>query len=261
MPLSASKRVRTSPTKKVRTSTAKRVRKKATVFSSQRTVPSPNVKIPRGIKLNTRLKMEGLQFLKKWPSEISPVVFFDPQYRGILDKMSYGNEGKTKEKKRSQLRQMSEEVIAGFIKEIDRVLIPSGHLFLWMDKFHLCQGFSAWLKGSALSTVDMIVWNKERVGMGYRSRRVCEYLVVLQKHPKKAKGIWKLHNIPDNWSERIADNGDKNPHKKPVGLQAELITAVSNKGDIVIDPAAGSFSVMESALFVNRNFAGCDVNG
>ena len=261
MPLSASKRVRTSPTKKVRTSTAKRVRKKATVFSSQRTVPSPNVKIPRGIKLNTRLKMEGLQFLKKLHSEMSPVVFFDPQYRGILDKMSYGNEGKKRGKKRSQLRQMSEEVIAGFIKEIDRVLIPSGHLFLWMDKFHLCQGFSAWLKGSALSTVDMIVWNKERVGMGYRSRRVCEYLVVLQKHPKKAKGIWKLHNIRDNWPERIADNGDKNPHKKPVGLQAELITAVSNKGDIVIDPAAGSFSVMESALSVNRNFAGCDVKG
>ncbi|HKG70020.1 MAG TPA: hypothetical protein VKA92_14200, partial [Segetibacter sp.] len=67
--------------------------------------------------------------------------FFDPQYRGVMDKMKYGNEGE-RQKGRAELEQMSEETIKLFIKEIDRVLIPDGHLFLWVDKFHFCEGTS-----------------------------------------------------------------------------------------------------------------------
>ena len=48
-------------------------------------------------------------------------------------------------------------------------------------------------------------------------------------------------------------------HQKPIELQAELIEFVSNEGDYVIDPAAGSFSVMESARLRNRNFIECDL--
>ena len=128
-----------------------------------------------------------------------------------------------------------------------------------MDKFHLCQGFQTWLDNTQLDVVDLIVWNKDRFGMGYRSRRVSEYCVVLQKHPRRAKGVWKIHNIRDVWLERTKTK--EHPHQKPIGLQAELIAAVSNKGDYVIDPAAGSFSVMEAALLKNRNFIGCDLEG
>jgi site-specific DNA-methyltransferase (adenine-specific) len=74
--------------------------------------------------------------------------------------------------------------------------------------------------------VDLIVWDKERFGMGYRSRRVCEYCVVLQKQPKRAKGVWKIHNIPDVWRERKETK--EHSHQKPLKLQAELIAAVTN---------------------------------
>lgn len=170
--------------------------------------------------------------------------------------MSYGNEGQ----KRAELPQMSEKVIAEFIQEINKILIPSGHLFLWMDKFHLCQGFSAWLDGTALDIVDLINWNKVKMGMGYRTRRVGEYLVVLQKLPKRAKGVWKIHNIPDIWEEKIVNNG-KHAHQKPINLQSKLIAAVSNEGDIIVDPAAGSFSVMTATINKRRNFLGYDING
>ena len=50
-------------------------------------------------------------------------------------------------------------------------------------------------------------------------------------------------------------------HSKPIGLQGKLIEAVSHAGDIVIDPAAGSFSVMEACRQSSRNFLGCDING
>ncbi len=234
--------------------------KTANVFSSVRDVTTPSIALPKHLKTNTRLKMEGRKFLSQLPETSFPVVFFDPQYRGILDKMSYGNEGEKRGRKRTELPQMSEKVIAEFIQEINRILIHSGHLFLWMDKFHLCQGFSAWLDGTALDIVDLINWNKVKMGMGYRTRRVGEYLVVLQKLPKKAKGVWKIHNIRDIWEERIVNNG-KHTHQKPINLQSKLIAAVSNEGDIIVDPAAGSFSVMTAAINERRNFLGCDING
>ena len=227
------------------------------VFSTERVVQAPLIDLPDFLKPNTRLKMDGLEFLSHLPKKSIPVAFLDPQYRGLLDKMNYGNEGKSREKRRCSLKQMTEELIEQFIAGIDDVLIPSGHLFLWIDKFHLCQGFKPWIEGTQLEIVDLIIWDKERFGMGYRSRRVCEYCVVLQKHPKRAKGVWKIHNIRDVWREQT--DTKKHPHPKPVKLQAALITAVSNEGDYVIDPAAGSFSVMEAAHSQNRNFIGCDL--
>lgn len=231
----------------------------ASVFSAKRTIASPTVELPKVLKVNKRLKMDGEEFLSLVPPVSFPVAFFDPQYRGVLDKLGYGNEGKERGKKRCSLPQMEEDQIARFIRGIDKALIPSGHLFLWIDKFHLCQGFRPWIDGTNLDIVDLVVWNKQKMGMGYRTRRVSEYLAVLQKLPRRAKGVWKTHNILDVISERVRGNG--HAHEKPVDLQAELIGAVSNEGDIVIDPAAGSFSVMESANLFRRNFLGCDING
>lgn len=232
---------------------------KMNVFSTEREVQVPSIELPEILKPNSRLKMDGLKFLSHLPSESMPVAFFDPQYRGVLDKLNYGNEGKSREKRRADLIQMTEELITEFIHSIAKVLIPSGHLFLWIDKFHLCQGFEDWFEETQLEVVDLIVWDKERIGMGYRSRRTSEYCVVLQKHPKRAKGVWKIHNIPDVWRERKMK--DAHPHQKPLKLQSELIAAVTNEGDFVIDPAAGSFSVMKAAHLQNRNFIGCDLEG
>ena len=228
-----------------------------TVFSTERVVQAPPIDLPDFLKPNVRLKMDGLKLLSHLPKASVPVAFLDPQYRGVLDRMNYGNEGKSREKRRCSLMQMPEALIAEFIRGIDSVLIPSGHLFLWIDKFHLCQGFKTWFEDTQLDIVDLIVWHKDRFGMGYRSRRVSEYCVVLQKHPRRAKGVWKIHNIRDVWLERTKTK--EHPHQKPVGLQGELIAAVSNEGDYIIDPAAGSFSVMEAALSKNRNFIGCDL--
>ena len=40
---------------------------------------------------------------------------------------------------------------------------------------------------------------------------------------------------------------------------ARLIGAVTEPGDLVVDPAAGSFGVMRAARRLERNFSGCDL--
>ena len=237
-------------------------RKMATVsvISSEKRKTKPlKIKLAQNIHFNERLKMDGIKFLSQLPEARVSVAFFDPQYRGVLDKLKYGNEGKSRGKARSDLPQMKEETIQKFIIGINRILAPSGHLFLWMDKFHLCTGFSNWFKGTRLHVVDLITWNKKRMGMGYRTRRMSEYIVVLQKEPRRAKNVWTVRTIPDIWEEQVKRNG--HTHSKPIGLQEKLIEAVSHVGDIVVDPAAGSFSVMEACKLTDRHFLGCDING
>ncbi|MCE3040296.1 DNA-methyltransferase [Helicobacter anatolicus] len=210
--------------------------------------------------LNKPLNICGLELLSQIQSASIDLAFFDPQYRGVLDKMKYGNEGE-RQKGRSELVQMSEEIIIAFIIEIHRVLKPSSYLMLWIDKFHLCEGVREWLEGTSFQSVDLITWDKGKMGMGYRTRRQSEYLLVLQKKPIKAKGTWNLHNIRDVWSEKLSQEELKlHPHSKPKGLQKALIQSCTKEEDIVLDPAAGSFSVLECCKELGRNFIGTNLS-
>ena len=231
-----------------------------TVFSSFRSLVQQDFELPSHFRLDSRQKMDGLTMLSAIPVASVPLVFFDPQYRSVLDKQQYGNEGE-RQKSRTELPQMDDQTVRRFVAQIERVLMPSGHLMLWVDKYIVCRGVHFLLEGSALQLVDMVTWNKDRMGMGYRTRRYSEHLVVLQKLPVRAKGVWRIHDIPDVWTEKI-ENADRNhAHCKPVRLQERLIRAVTNPGDIVLDPAAGGYSVLVAAQNTQRHFLGCDLRG
>ena len=222
-------------------------------------ISAPSLEIPRGLKTDKKLKMDGLKLLSKINDDIIPAVFFDPQYRGVYDQMKYGNEKTSRNYQRVEIPQMTDDLIKEFIREISRVTMPSGHVFLWVDKFHLCTNFREWLKGTTLEVVDMITWNKKKIGLGYRTRHKSEFLIVIQKLPKRAKGVWTLRDIPDVWEEMPPQQNKEYHHTKPIILQSKLIEAVTNENDVIIDPAAGSYSVMESCFKTNRHFLGCDI--
>ena len=209
------------------------------------------------LPLNQRNQCDGRALLAALEPESIPLYIFDPQYRGLLDKMRYGNEGVSRGQRRSGLLQMSQQTIGEFIAGISAALVPSGHLFLWVDKFHLCTGVGPWVGERGLEVVDLVTWNKARIGMGYRTRRVGEYLLIMQKPPKRAEGVWQSDDIPDVVTEKVERIG--NVHPKPVNLQARLIEVVTAPGDVVLDPAAGSYSVMTAAHQVGRQFLGCDI--
>lgn len=216
--------------------------------------------ISLNVPTNTRLAMNGIELLAELPNRVASMAFFDPQYRDVLDKQNYGNEG-SRQKGRAALPSMTGDDIAFFVEELSRVLKPSGHLMLWMDKFCMASGsYRRWIRRTPeLAVVDMISWNKLRIGMGRRSRCMTEFLVVLQKTPIRAKGVWTDHSVPDCWPE-YSDRA-VHTHAKPYVLTERLIRAATKRGDLVVDPAAGGFGVLDACIASGRVFVGCDLKG
>ena len=67
---------------------------KRNVFSSERNLVQPEFDLPPSFKANSKNQADGQLFLESLMSNSFPLCIFDPQYRGVLDRQKYGNEGK-----------------------------------------------------------------------------------------------------------------------------------------------------------------------
>lgn len=212
----------------------------------------------KGIERNARQQIDAVELLSRIPDKIAAMFFFDPQYRAVLDKLAFGNEG-ARQVARAALKSMDDDTIAFVIEEAARVLLPSGHLMLWMDKFSVASGhWHKWRRRApSLSVVDMLCWNKMRPGMGKRTRCSTEYLVIMQKEPTRAKDVWIDHGIKDAWSE--SSDRRIHAHAKPFVLTERLIRAATKRGDVVIDPCAGGYGVLDACVASGREFIGGDL--
>lgn len=211
-----------------------------------------------GFLPNRRQVGDGRDLLIALPEGSAAAAFFDPQYRDLMEHLDYGNEGAGRGARQSMLPAMDGPTIAEFMGLIERALAPGGHLFQWCDKYMLCEGVASIPAGYELRKVDMVTWRKRAFGQGARTRRVSEHVLVWQKPPVSAKD-WADHALRDVWPERVAHNAKGHPHRKPVGLQRRLIAAAVPPGGLVVDPAAGSYSVMAAAQAAGREFLGCDL--
>jgi site-specific DNA-methyltransferase (adenine-specific) len=207
---------------------------------------------------NVAQRGDALELLRSLPDACAALAFFDPQHRDVLDKLKYGNEG-ARQIKRCKLPQMSAGFIDTCCREIARVLVPGGYCMRWSDTFCLCEAHHLRV-ADCLKCVDLISWDDERIpgGNGSRSRRCGGYLLALQKRPIRARATWRDRGIRDHWSEKVDRKIYPHVHAKPVGLTERLIAAVTLPGDLVIDPAAGGFSVLHAARRLGREFIGCD---
>ncbi len=242
------------------TSTARKGYGKGRPRHAQPVPPAPDTLELGKFQLDTANKGNGITLLRTLPDNAIKTAFFDPQYPGGVKNWTTLRESKSViHKRRAELHQMSEATIAKFFRELSRVVAPSGHVFLWVDNFHVRNGIGQWLEGTEFETVDMITWHKNKMGLGHRSRSSAEFVMVLQKKPKRVKGCWSRRDIRSVWEEKV--NAKSHTHAKPMELQKALIDATTQPGDLVLDPCAGSFSVMDAALETGRHFIGCDLDG
>jgi site-specific DNA-methyltransferase (adenine-specific) len=181
------------------------------------------------------------------------LVFFDPQYEKAGEVLWIND---------YPIHYQSESQILFILQEISRVLKPSGFCLLWVNKGILqSERVSLWLmKAPKLKLVDFLVWNKDNwLGLGSYFRSRGEYAFLLQKNPKNSRKFTN-RSFPNIWDEsKPSDTKKQHPHQKPFFLIRTLIEATTHEGDLVVDPCAGSFIVLEACQSTGREFLGCDL--
>lgn len=88
------------------------------------------------------------------------------------------------------------------------------------------------------------------------------------EHFKNAFAFGVAREFPDLWSylpENLKNLGEKSenikhPTVKPIGLMNRILNLISSEGETICDPFMGSGSTAKSALLLNRNFIGCEID-
>ena len=145
-------------------------------------------------QLNSAQKGDALALLRSLLVGCTSLVFFDPQYRGVMDMLNFGNEG-ARQKERFKLPPMTGGYIDACCREAMRLLIPSGYFMLWTDTFNLCEAHHLRI-ADVCKVVDLLAWDNQRMGMGKRTRRRGDYLLIIQK-PPITPSTWRDRGIPE----------------------------------------------------------------
>ena len=202
--------------------------------------------------LNTKQQGEALELLSNLENNSVSLVFFDPQYEPVKNVLSVNY----------PLYSQSDYQILRILEQIERVLKPSAFCLLWVNKTLLGNDrVPLWLlKTPSLKIVDCLVWHKKNyLGLGNWLRSNAEFCFLIQKRPQKGK-LFKNRNFGNVWEESVVKVSErKHPHQKPKQLIKTLIEATTNERDLVVDPCAGSFIVLEVCQELNWEFLGCDL--
>ncbi len=202
--------------------------------------------------LNTKQPGEALELLTSLEDNTTSLIFLDPQYEKV---------GDVSRVKDYPLHYQSDYQIVQLLKEIARVLKPSSFCLLWISKEILrTDRVQLWLlQATSLKIVDCLVWKKNNFGFGSYFRNKSEFAFLLQKHPLNSK-LFKNRSFGNVWEENsLSINQRNHPHQKPRELIKSLIEATTQEGDLIADPCAGSFIVLEVCQETNRNFLGVDL--
>lgn len=112
-----------------------------------------------------------------------------------------------------------------------------------------------------MSFVQMIVWDKGGLGMGWHYRRNYETVLVARKRGPGAM-LWNGGNKTANVIRisGIKPSADDHPTPKPVGLMSRFIQWHTNPGGLVLDPFMGAGPTLEAAKALGRRAIGIDVD-
>lgn len=213
--------------------------------------------------LNIVQEGDGLELLRDLKDEVAQLVIFDPQYRDPVDT--------TDKKFYRDLKALpptinqNQEKIKEFCQQIERVLKKAGWLLIWINQRILLDGnFRDWIP-SNLAIKWVLVWIK---GEGSQLYKVMgqtqnhfihteEYCLVIRKKPFKSPVLKK--RTTNIFNHLVSQSNRHNCHMKPLEMTKSIIEQLTQEGDLIIDPCAGSFVSLRACQNLKRDFLGTDL--
>ncbi len=204
---------------------------------------------------NTVVLSDATALLQTQQPDSVPLIIADPSY-GIGYHSNYYKKGNPHAPIVNDDQYFK---ITDFIQECKRVLLVGGALYL----FSRWDIYPLWLPSIiniGLKLKTKIVWVKNNWTAGdLKGSFGSQYEEIL--FIVKGRHILRGRRHPNVWNfDRIPATRMLHPTQKPVPLLERAIESSSDKGDLVIDPFAGSGSTGEAAKRTGRNFLLGDID-
>ena len=199
---------------------------------------------------------DAVEWLDALPASSVDLVITDPPYESLEKHRAIGTTTRLKHSKSSSNDWFSIFPNSRFpelFRAVYRVLKRDAHFYLFVDQETMfvakpvaeAAGFKFW---------KPIVWNKQKIGMGYHYRSQYELILFFEKGKRKLADL----GVADVLSYPRISRGY--PAEKPAALSEVLIRQSTSPGATVADPFMGSGSVGVAALRLGRKFIGTDIS-
>jgi site-specific DNA-methyltransferase (adenine-specific) len=199
-------------------------------------------------------QLDAVDFLRTLPSASVNLLITDPPYESLEKHRAVGTTTRLSHSKSSSNDWFEVFPNARFpelLTQVERVLAPDSHFYLFCDQETMFV-VKPMAETVGLKFWKPLVWDKEKIGMGYHYRARYEFVLFFEKGKRKLSnlGVADVISVP-----RIFKGY---PTEKPSEVSRILIEQSSQLGDLVVDPFCGSSSVGVAAVGLGRRYLGND---
>jgi len=164
-----------------------------------------------------------------------------------------------------------QEFLQTFLEHVSARCFDGSLIHVFMDWRHQSELLVA-AKAANLTQINLCVWVKTNAGMGshYRSQHELVYVgkkgtashlnnIQLGKYGRNRTNVWSYAGMNTFHAERD-ELLAAHPTVKPVAMIADAICDSTNRGDIVLDPFAGSGTIFLAAERTGRRAYGIEID-
>lgn len=145
--------------------------------------------------------------------------------------------------------------VSGWVAELNRVVKPDAHIYIFCS-FHNIDIFKQQLQ-EKFTVKNILIWEKNNHGSG---DLLGDYAPQYEMIIFCSNGTRKLNGSRDSNILKAKKTGNENhPTEKPVSLLSYLIEKSTEKGGVVLDTFAGSFSTAQACVKTGRNYIAFEI--
>ena len=137
--------------------------------------------------------------------------------------------------------------ILTILEDCRRLIRDTGALYVFGDVKSGLELFPGW-------TRNVIVWDKQAIGMGYAWRRMHEWIAYqpMKAHRLRDMSLGDIIRCPGVEEKQ-------HPTEKPVGVIKPLILNSTDPGETILDPFMGSGTTLRAAKDLGRRCIGIEL--
>lgn len=204
-----------------------------------------------------------LKVLSSMPDNSIDLIVTDPPYR-ITARGNGGTSGgmfQKKEVNNGKVFQVNDIDIADWLPEFYRVLKDSSHCYIMTNNKNITHYLDI-INKSNFHFIKCLIWVKDNKIMGQTYMSQFEYIIFIRKGSHKRINNCGCSDVLYIANKKTKNSQGKTIHdtEKPIELTNILIENSTNSGDIVLDPFMGIGGAGVSAMNLNRDFIGIELD-